>query len=97
MKFSIEKLVQGSCRLGVMREVGKQKNLTVETPFCLLYTRAGEAIAVIALDIKKKQKKKQKRCDIYKVSKLFHRNRSDNDYNLSDTWLSTTALLVLQY
>ena len=46
MKFSIEKIVQGSCRLGVLREVGKQTNLTVETPFCLLYTRAGEVILI---------------------------------------------------
>ncbi|KAK7095523.1 queuine tRNA-ribosyltransferase accessory subunit 2-like [Littorina saxatilis] len=41
MKFSVEKLVQGSCRLGVLRDVGKLKNQTVETPFCLLYTRGG--------------------------------------------------------
>ncbi|PVD21751.1 hypothetical protein C0Q70_17552 [Pomacea canaliculata] len=41
MKFSVEKLVHGSCRLGLIREAGKNKSVTIETPFCLLYTRAG--------------------------------------------------------
>ena len=26
------------------------------------------------------------RCDIYKVAKVVHRNRSDNHFNRSDTW-----------
>lgn len=41
MKFSVEKIVQGGCRLGLIRETGKLKNITVETPFCLLHTKAG--------------------------------------------------------
>jgi hypothetical protein len=41
MKFSVEKLVQGSCRLGVLSEIVKKHGM-VETPFCLLYTRGGK-------------------------------------------------------
>lgn len=44
MKFSIEKIVQGGCRLGILRELGKLKNVTAETPLCLLHTRTGSVL-----------------------------------------------------
>ncbi|KAK7495803.1 hypothetical protein BaRGS_00013023 [Batillaria attramentaria] len=43
MKFSVEKIVHGGCRLGLLHEVGKLQSVTVETPLCLLHTKAGSA------------------------------------------------------
>ena len=40
MKFSI-KTVRAGSRLGTLTEIGSHQDKTVETPTCLLYSRAG--------------------------------------------------------
>ncbi len=42
MKFIVEKVVNGG-RLGRLTEVGGQAAREVETPTCMLYTRAGKS------------------------------------------------------
>lgn len=41
MKFIVESITKEGCRFGRIKEIGCHANLTVETPACLMYTRAG--------------------------------------------------------
>ncbi|MGH0176568.1 UNVERIFIED_CONTAM: hypothetical protein FKN15_009721 [Acipenser sinensis] len=42
MKLDLAKVVSG-CRLGVLTNLGKNGDKTLEVPGCLLYTRCGSA------------------------------------------------------
>ena len=41
MKFFIQYVRGEGARLGQLTELGRQGNLTIETPMCLLFTRSG--------------------------------------------------------
>lgn len=43
MKFNIQCVRGGGARLGRLTEVGKQGDMTLDTPMCMLYTRGGSA------------------------------------------------------
>ncbi|XP_060594806.1 queuine tRNA-ribosyltransferase accessory subunit 2-like [Ruditapes philippinarum] len=43
MKFSIQCVRSQGARLGRLSEIGQNKDVTVETPMCMLYTRGGSA------------------------------------------------------
>ncbi|KAG7250084.1 hypothetical protein CRUP_022789, partial [Coryphaenoides rupestris] len=40
MKLELSRVVRGGCRLGVLREVGRAAQASLEVPGCLLYTRS---------------------------------------------------------
>ncbi|KAM3860698.1 queuine tRNA-ribosyltransferase accessory subunit 2 [Diretmus argenteus] len=41
MKVELSRVVQGGCRLGVLKELGRTGQHSLEVPGCLLYTRCG--------------------------------------------------------
>ncbi|XP_033730167.1 queuine tRNA-ribosyltransferase accessory subunit 2-like [Pecten maximus] len=55
MKFVVNSVKNGGCRLGVMSEFGLHGKKTVETPMCMLYTRRGSAPHLTADMLKKIQ------------------------------------------
>lgn len=53
MKFTLQSVRHGGCRLGTLTELGKDASRTTETPMCMLYTRGGNA-PHLTLDVLKK-------------------------------------------
>ena len=41
MKFGIQCIRGEGARLGQLTELGRHGNITIETPMCMLFTRAG--------------------------------------------------------
>lgn len=71
MKFSVQNVKNG-CRLGLITDLGKNGNKSIETPMCMLYTRGGKLI--MEMKISRVKKKKKKIAETYIVSVLYHRN-----------------------
>lgn len=55
MKFVVNSVKNGGCRLGVMSEFGLNSKKCIETPMCMLYTRRGSAPHLTADMLKKIQ------------------------------------------
>ncbi|XP_041480899.1 queuine tRNA-ribosyltransferase accessory subunit 2-like [Lytechinus variegatus] len=57
MKFILESITKEGCRCGIIKELGSRGNLAIDTPTCLLYTRAG-AVPHLTWDLVEKMKRR---------------------------------------